>query len=93
MSDPYRLGLMNEVGRMLESIACHATNKVGLVNDIANLANAIPFENVNVPYHNTHGTADKVVNHEQMTKQACEGVKDSELVLIEGGSHSLYFDK
>lgn len=90
MADPYRLGLMNEVGRMLESISCHANNKIGLVNDMKNLKTQIPFDKITVPYHNTHGTSDKVMSHEVMTKQACDGIKGTELELVEGGSHTLY---
>jgi len=72
----------------MESIACHAGNKVGLVNDMTNLAHHIPFERITVPYLNIHGKNDGVVTYEQPTEQA-KGVANVEIVLIEGGSHVL----
>ena len=92
MADPYRKDLMNNMARQLETIGSYSSNKQGLVNDIRNQAAAIPFEKITVPCHITHGDADKTIDYAAATKRATEGIKNAELLIVEGGSHSIFFD-
>ena len=60
----------------------------GIMNDVEYYKVKIPFDQVKVPVHMMHGTADPDVFYTQ-AEQAHAGIADSILVTLENAGHTL----
>ena len=89
MRDPYhKETLENTMGFMKNGAAYPDHYDNGIMNDVEYYKVKIPFDQVKVPVHMMHGTADPDVFYTQ-AEQAHAGIADSILVTLENAGHTL----
>jgi pimeloyl-ACP methyl ester carboxylesterase len=89
VNDPYHKETLENTMTFMNNCAAYPDfYDTGFMNDIEYYKVKIPFDQVKVPVHMIHGTADPDIFYTQ-AEQAHAGIADSILVTLENAGHTL----